>query len=262
MRPLWPAHLPHRLLHGARAALALAVALAVVLGGSDPAQAIGLCEDTANEFTVTHVAADGVRVAVARERETCTESESGETRTTERWLSVVGARGKPTQMFFDDADPKAYRAFAQKVAGLARPASDRESFFKTGGFKPAVSALDTPSSGGCTAKVVRLRAKDAAKAPTGDDDFAAYGLWLDVSKDGKRLAHLWLGAGEDSVAKPAYAVHPVWLPGRPGLAVDYRLTELGHSLFAPLSGLLEWAAQNADMVKLARLRFDADAGQV
>lgn len=45
-------------------------------------------------------------------------------------------------------------------------------------------------------------------------------------------------------------------------SVDYRLTELGHSLFAPLSGLLEWAAQNADMVKLARLRFDADAGQV
>lgn len=172
------------------------------------------------------MAADGARVAVARESESCDETESGEARTTERWISVVGHRGKPTQMFFDDTDPTAYRAFAQKVAGLARPSSDRESFFKTGGFTPAVSALDTPSLGGCTAKVVRLRAKGAAAAPKGDEDFEAYGLWLDVSKNGKRLAHLWLGAGEDSVARPAYQVHPVWLPARPGVAVDYQLTDL------------------------------------
>lgn len=39
-------------------------------------------------------------------------------------------------------------------------------------------------------------------------------------------------------------------------SVDYRLTELGHSLFSSLSVLLEWAHDNVDSVKAARRRFD------
>ena len=39
-------------------------------------------------------------------------------------------------------------------------------------------------------------------------------------------------------------------------SVDYRLTELGHSMFLSFSGLLVWAHDNAEAVKAARRRFD------
>jgi len=40
-------------------------------------------------------------------------------------------------------------------------------------------------------------------------------------------------------------------------SVEYRMTELGHSLFAPLSKVLAWAGDNHAAVKAARARFDA-----
>ncbi|WP_245480393.1 helix-turn-helix domain-containing protein [Neorhizobium sp. NCHU2750] len=39
-------------------------------------------------------------------------------------------------------------------------------------------------------------------------------------------------------------------------SVEYRMTELGHSLFAPLSRVLAWAADNHPAVKAARARYD------
>jgi hypothetical protein len=222
MRSLRPAHLPHRLLDGVGPALVFAL----ILGSAAPARAIGLCEETTSTTVVTHVSADGTRVAVAREREDCEETDEGERRTTQRWLSVVGANGKPTHMFFADPDPKAYAVFARKLGKLAHPESEREAYLQAEGFTPAPSALEIPSSNGCTAQVVRLRAKEATPAAKdAEEDFEKYGLWLDISKAEKRIAHLWLGAGEDSVKSPNYEVHPVWLPAKPGLAVDYRLTD-------------------------------------
>lgn len=40
-------------------------------------------------------------------------------------------------------------------------------------------------------------------------------------------------------------------------SVEYSMTELGHSLFAPLSKVLAWAGDNHAAVKAARARFDA-----
>ncbi|WP_312406182.1 helix-turn-helix domain-containing protein [Rhizobium sp.] len=40
-------------------------------------------------------------------------------------------------------------------------------------------------------------------------------------------------------------------------SVEYRMTELGHSLFAPLSKVLAWAAENHAAVKAARAKYDA-----
>jgi DNA-binding HxlR family transcriptional regulator len=39
--------------------------------------------------------------------------------------------------------------------------------------------------------------------------------------------------------------------------VDYELTELGHSLLAPVGALGTWARQNRLKIQQARLRFDA-----
>ncbi|MFL5103946.1 MAG: winged helix-turn-helix transcriptional regulator [Xanthobacteraceae bacterium] len=41
--------------------------------------------------------------------------------------------------------------------------------------------------------------------------------------------------------------------------VDYELTELGHSLLRPVSGLGLWARQNRSAIEAARRRFDAAA---
>jgi DNA-binding HxlR family transcriptional regulator len=38
--------------------------------------------------------------------------------------------------------------------------------------------------------------------------------------------------------------------------VEYGLTELGQSLLLPLNQLVEWSAQNHDVVKAARKEFD------
>jgi len=42
-------------------------------------------------------------------------------------------------------------------------------------------------------------------------------------------------------------------------SVEYRMTDLGRSLYTALSQLLNWAEANHDGVRAARLRFDADA---
>ena len=39
-------------------------------------------------------------------------------------------------------------------------------------------------------------------------------------------------------------------------SVEYSITELGHSLFSALRGLLEWAERNHQAVAAARARFD------
>ncbi|MFB9947251.1 winged helix-turn-helix transcriptional regulator [Rhizobium puerariae] len=39
-------------------------------------------------------------------------------------------------------------------------------------------------------------------------------------------------------------------------SVEYRMTELGHSLFEPLSKVLKWAEANHSAVKAARAKFD------
>ena len=44
-------------------------------------------------------------------------------------------------------------------------------------------------------------------------------------------------------------------PTRPP-SVEYSMTELGHSIFEPISGLLRWAAQNVGAVHAARRSFD------
>jgi DNA-binding HxlR family transcriptional regulator len=43
--------------------------------------------------------------------------------------------------------------------------------------------------------------------------------------------------------------------------VDYELTELGHSLLAPVGALGSWALQNRLKIQQARLRFDAREAQ-
>jgi DNA-binding HxlR family transcriptional regulator len=42
-------------------------------------------------------------------------------------------------------------------------------------------------------------------------------------------------------------------------SVEYGLTELGQSLLLPLDQLVEWSAQNHDVVKAARREFDKAA---
>jgi len=50
-------------------------------------------------------------------------------------------------------------------------------------------------------------------------------------------------------------------PTRPP-SVEYRLTELGHSLVGPLAGLIQWANANHPTIRLARRAYDsAVAGQ-
>jgi DNA-binding HxlR family transcriptional regulator len=39
--------------------------------------------------------------------------------------------------------------------------------------------------------------------------------------------------------------------------VDYELTELGHSLLKPITGLAEWAIENVESIHEAQARFDA-----
>ncbi|MDR6818424.1 DNA-binding HxlR family transcriptional regulator [Neorhizobium sp. 2083] len=39
-------------------------------------------------------------------------------------------------------------------------------------------------------------------------------------------------------------------------SVEYRMTELGHSLFEPLSKVLQWAEANHPSVKAARVKYD------
>lgn len=43
-------------------------------------------------------------------------------------------------------------------------------------------------------------------------------------------------------------------------SVEYRITELGHSLYGTLALLLNWAEANHDAVRAARVRFDAAEG--
>jgi DNA-binding HxlR family transcriptional regulator len=42
-------------------------------------------------------------------------------------------------------------------------------------------------------------------------------------------------------------------------SVEYRMTELGHSLYGTLALLLNWAEANHDAVRAARVRFDSTA---
>ena len=42
-------------------------------------------------------------------------------------------------------------------------------------------------------------------------------------------------------------------------SVDYRLTDLGRSLIAPLAGLIRWAEERAEAIAAARQDFDAAA---
>ena len=42
-------------------------------------------------------------------------------------------------------------------------------------------------------------------------------------------------------------------------SVDYRLTDLGHSLIEPLAGLIRWAEERAEAIETARQDFDAAA---
>ncbi len=42
-------------------------------------------------------------------------------------------------------------------------------------------------------------------------------------------------------------------------SVEYRMTDLGRSLFLPLSQVLSWAEDNHGAIKAARVRFDASA---
>ena len=39
--------------------------------------------------------------------------------------------------------------------------------------------------------------------------------------------------------------------------VDYELTELGHSLLRPITGLAQWALDNVETIHEAQARFDA-----
>jgi DNA-binding HxlR family transcriptional regulator len=43
-------------------------------------------------------------------------------------------------------------------------------------------------------------------------------------------------------------------------SVEYRMTELGRSLYGPLAELLNWAEANHEAVRIARQRFDASEG--
>ena len=43
-------------------------------------------------------------------------------------------------------------------------------------------------------------------------------------------------------------------------SVEYRMTELGQSLYEPLAQLLNWAEANHDAVRAARVRFDQLSG--
>jgi len=40
-------------------------------------------------------------------------------------------------------------------------------------------------------------------------------------------------------------------------SVEYRMTDLGRSLYGTLALLLNWAEENHDLVRAARLRFDS-----
>jgi len=53
-------------------------------------------------------------------------------------------------------------------------------------------------------------------------------------------------------------VHRTVFPTKPP-AVEYSLTDLGQSMFAPLSEMMRWAEENAAAVRAARARFDAEA---
>lgn len=52
-------------------------------------------------------------------------------------------------------------------------------------------------------------------------------------------------------------VHREVFPTKPP-SVEYSLTELGRSMFASLEPLIVWADANAETVRLARARFDAE----
>ncbi|QDZ01569.1 helix-turn-helix transcriptional regulator [Nitratireductor mangrovi] len=52
-------------------------------------------------------------------------------------------------------------------------------------------------------------------------------------------------------------VHREVFPTKPP-SVEYSLTDLGRSMFGSLRHLLDWAETNAEVVKAARARFDAD----
>jgi DNA-binding HxlR family transcriptional regulator len=43
-------------------------------------------------------------------------------------------------------------------------------------------------------------------------------------------------------------------------SVEYRMTELGRSLYGPLAELLNWAEANHEAVRIARQRFDVSEG--
>ena len=43
-------------------------------------------------------------------------------------------------------------------------------------------------------------------------------------------------------------------------SVEYRITDLGRSLYATMAPLLNWAEANHDAVRAARIRFDASEG--
>lgn len=51
-------------------------------------------------------------------------------------------------------------------------------------------------------------------------------------------------------------LHRQVFPTKPP-SVEYRLTELGGTLFGPMLALVQWAERNHDVVRAARERFDA-----
>ncbi|WP_202076248.1 winged helix-turn-helix transcriptional regulator [Pseudooceanicola pacificus] len=48
-------------------------------------------------------------------------------------------------------------------------------------------------------------------------------------------------------------------PTRPP-AVEYELTEIGHCLLVPVSGLARWALENLERIEAARAEYDARSG--
>ncbi|TIU23975.1 MAG: helix-turn-helix transcriptional regulator, partial [Mesorhizobium sp.] len=53
-------------------------------------------------------------------------------------------------------------------------------------------------------------------------------------------------------------VHREVFPTKPP-SVEYSLTDLGRSMFAPLQMLIQWAELNHDAVREARAAFDASS---
>ncbi|WP_250470156.1 MULTISPECIES: helix-turn-helix domain-containing protein [unclassified Caballeronia] len=68
----------------------------------------------------------------------------------------------------------------------------------------------------------------------------------DISK--RSLTHSLRNLEEDGIiTRHVFPTKPV--------SVEYRLSDLGHSMLAPLATLVAWAEQNHPVIKAARLRY-------